>query len=402
MEIQPILKSLRRQKTAALLIAFEIALACAIICNTLFVISERMDRMHIDSGVAESELVRIRSSTLDDAAERSVRTAEDLAALQTVAGVVEVAAVQQVPFGNSSWNSGLSVERGAPPVTGATSYFDSGNLVSTLGLRLTAGRDFRPDEYIEFDALFRADVEVVGSAIITQALADKLWPDEPALGKFFYTDQDPIRVIGIVDTLIRPSFRAVADAPMSVIYPVRNTPGLQYLMRVRPPADLDAVLKQAETALREVHSGRLISRAETFESMREHFFRGDRVMAMLLSGVIVALLVVTALGIVGLASFWVQGRRRQIGIRRALGATRGSILRYFQLENFLIVTAGVVTGMFAAYGVNAWLMQHYELSRLPMYYLPIGAIGLWVLGQLSVLSPALRAMRVPPALATKA
>ena len=58
--------------------------------------------------------------------------------------------------------------------------------------------------------------------------------------------------------------------------------------------------------------------------------------------------------------------------------------------------------MFAAYGVNAWLMQHYELSRLPMYYLPIGAIGLWVLGQLSVLSPALRAMRVPPALATKA
>ena len=97
-----------------------------------------------------------------------------------------------------------------------------------------------------------------------------------------------------------------------------------------------------------------------------------------------------------------QGRRRQIGIRRALGATRGSILRYFQLENFLIVTAGVVTGMFAAYGVNAWLMQHYELSRLPMYYLPIGAIGLWVLGQLSVLSPALRAMRVPPALATKA
>ena len=152
MEIQPILKSLRRQKTAALLIAFEIALACAIICNTLFVISERMDRMHIDSGVAESELVRIRSSTLDDAAERSVRTAEDLAALQTVAGVVEVAAVQQVPFGNSSWNSGLSVERGAPPVTGATNYFDSGNLVSTLGLRLTAGRDFRPDEYIEFDA----------------------------------------------------------------------------------------------------------------------------------------------------------------------------------------------------------------------------------------------------------
>lgn len=124
-------------------------------------------------------------------------------------------------------------------------------------------------------------------------------------------------------------------------------------------------------------------------------------MAVLLMTVIAALLVVTALGIVGLASFWVQRRQRHIGIRRALGATRGNILRYFQLENFLIVSAGILAGMFAAYGINAWLMQHYELPRLPAYYLPIGALSLWLLGQLSVLHPALRATRVPPAMATR-
>ncbi len=136
--------------------------------------------------------------------------------------------------------------------------------------------------------------------------------------------------------------------------------------------------------------------------MREQFYRGERVKEKMKRGEKVGIIEEREMGKVGMERLWVKGRRRQIGIRRALGATRGSILRYFQLENFLIVTAGVVTGMFAAYGVNAWLMQHYELSRLPMYYLPIGAIGLWVLGQLSVLSPALRAMRVPPALATKA
>jgi putative ABC transport system permease protein len=112
-------------------------------------------------------------------------------------------------------------------------------------------------------------------------------------------------------------------------------------------------------------------------------------------------LVVTALGIVGLASFWVQQRRRQIGIRRALGATRGRILRYFQVENFLIVGAGVGVGMAFAYAINAWLIAHYELPRLPLGYLPLGAAMMWLLGQLAVLTPALRAARMSPAMATR-
>ena len=124
-------------------------------------------------------------------------------------------------------------------------------------------------------------------------------------------------------------------------------------------------------------------------------------MAGMLVGVIAALLLVTALGIIGLASFWVQQRRRQIGIRRALGATRGDILRYFQTENFLIVTGGIVLGMALAFGLNLMLMKLYELPRLPLYYLPIGALVLWGLGQLAVLAPALRAAAVPPVVATR-
>ena len=135
--------------------------------------------------------------------------------------------------------------------------------------------------------------------------------------------------------------------------------------------------------------------------MRSEFFRGDRSMAWMLSAVIIALLIVTALGIVGLASFWVQQRTRQIGVRRALGATKGQILRYFQTENFLLATLGIVLGMMLAYGINQLLMGKYELPRLPAIYLPIGAIALWLLGQVSVLGPARRAAAVPPAVATR-
>jgi putative ABC transport system permease protein len=124
-------------------------------------------------------------------------------------------------------------------------------------------------------------------------------------------------------------------------------------------------------------------------------------MAGLLVGVCAALLIVTALGIVGLGSFWVAQRRRQIGVRRALGATRGNILRYFQTENFLLATIGIALGMLFAWVINLFLMHHYELPRLPLAYLPIGAIALWLIGQAAVLGPAMRASAVPPVVATR-
>jgi len=124
-------------------------------------------------------------------------------------------------------------------------------------------------------------------------------------------------------------------------------------------------------------------------------------MAWMLVLVCVVMLAVTAFGIVGLTSFWVQQRRRQIGIRRAVGATRGHILSYFRTENFLLSTAGVLIGLVLAFGINLFLMDHYEMDRMPWYYLPGGAVALWLLGQVAVLGPALRAANVPPVVATR-
>jgi putative ABC transport system permease protein len=135
--------------------------------------------------------------------------------------------------------------------------------------------------------------------------------------------------------------------------------------------------------------------------LRRDFFARDRTMAGMLLGVITLLLLVTSLGIVGLTSFWVGQRRRQIGIRRAIGATRADILHYFQAENFLIVSMGVVLGVLLAYLLNILLMEKYEVTHLPITYLLVGAAVLWALGQVAVLGPALRAASVPPVVATQ-
>jgi putative ABC transport system permease protein len=211
-------------------------------------------------------------------------------------------------------------------------------------------------------------------------------------------------VVGVVDKLARPTDQGGPDAYYySMILPIWTpyTVGGNYLVRVSDPARRAEIMKAAVEALQKNGPRRIVLDQGTMEEMRGKFYQSDRAMAWILVLVCVALLVVTALGIVGLASFWVQQRTKQIGVRRALGATRAQILRYFQAENFILATAGIVIGMLLAFGLNQLMMSKAELPRLPALYLPVGALVLWVLGQLSVLGPARRAAAVPPAVATR-
>jgi putative ABC transport system permease protein len=118
--------------------------------------------------------------------------------------------------------------------------------------------------------------------------------------------------------------------------------------------------------------------------------------------IVISLLIgLTALVIVGLSSFHVTQRTKQIGTRRALGATRTDIIREFMLENWLITTAGAVVGAILTVVVAYWLEVSFELPRLDWRLLPAGIGILWVLSSLAVIEPARRAASVPPAVATR-
>ncbi|OOW87202.1 ABC transporter permease [Xanthomonas campestris pv. vitiswoodrowii] len=406
MDIRPIISTLRRHKTAAALIVLEIALACAIICNSLFLIGNRLDTLQTPSGIAEQELLSVQLDGIGPQANADARTREDLAALRAVPGVRNAVITNQIPFVNYSSNTGLTLtpeqER---PTLNAAQYLVSEGSLDALGLQLNAGRDFSPNEYISQEKADNDDeVRKKGAAVIlTQGAADKMFPDHSALGKTIYSGGVPLRIVGIVRTLARPNnVNGLSAKDYSMLLPIRPpyTDG-QYVVRVTDPLRRAEVLKAAVAALMKVDNSRLVLKQETYTEIRDKYFRNDRAMIWLLGAVCVALLIVTALGIVGLASFWVQQRTKQIGIRRALGATRSQILRYFQIENFLLASVGIVLGMLMAYSINVWLMARYELPRLPAIYLPIGALLLWMLGQLAVFWPARRAAAVPPAVATR-
>ncbi|MGN2242121.1 ABC transporter permease [Frateuria sp. GZRR33] len=402
MQIQPVLAALRRHRLATLLIVLEIALACGVLCNACFLIANRLQQMHMQSGVQESSLAELTLTGFEPSQATDLN-ARVLDGLRTIQGMQSVSVINAVPFGDHAGTAGIKLSRDAQEIAGVVDFYVGGpGSFEALGTRVVSGRapqatDMRP--VVDF-------LPKGASVLVTRALAEHLWPGADPLGKVIWCADRPFRVTGILDHLARPSGGegGPETREWSVFVPAlpgENLAGV-YLLRAAPD-QLDRVLRDARARIAKVAPEVVVDShgSQTLAQLRDRYFRDDRAMAGMLVGVIVALLLVTSLGIVGLTSFWVAQRRKQIGIRRALGATCGDILRYFQTENFLIVSFGIGLGMVLAFGINLLLMTRYELPRLPLWYLPIGALVLWGLGQLAVLAPALRAAAVPPVVATR-
>ncbi len=408
MDILPILSTLKRHKTAAGLIVLQIALTCAIVCNALFLISERITTINAPTGMPDRELLTINLSGMTRVENPDAQTRVDLQALRQIPGVKSVNLLNQTPFGGNSSNTGVRLTPDSKTAKAITvnHYTGSEGWLQTLGLRLAEGRDFMPEEYVDDTQVSQQEQPKVPAVIINKRLAERLFPGKSALGQQVYVfGNAPSRVVGVLEELISTDPKGHDENNLhTMMLPIRPSfRGGTFVIRVNDPAQRDAVQKAAIDALLKGSVGikRIVRESKTFEAMRKDYYRQDSSMVWLLGGVCAGLLVVTAFGIVGLASFWVQQRTRMIGTRRALGATRGQILRYFQTENFMLSTLGIVLGMVAAYGISLALMRNYELPRLPVYYLPLGALILWALGQLAVWAPARRAAALPPVAALR-
>jgi putative ABC transport system permease protein len=401
MEIRPIFSALMRSKVAMILIGLQVALTLAIVCNALFIIGQRLDHMARPSGMDEQNTFWFGSNGFGQGYNAKVVQQSDVALLRQLPGVADAAPTNSVPMSDGGWSTGLMLQPHQKKSTADTAiYLVDDHAMSTFGLKLVAGRNFKPEEIKSADFGDRLLPQV---AIITKAVADKMFPDGNAVGKQVYFDLDPptTTIIGVVERMQQPwmSSDTVENSTLVPAFmPYGNS--TRYLIRA-DPGKRDELMKLVEQKLTEANPSRIIGKMHSIADVRSDAYAEDRAMAIILGVVIFCLLTITALGIVGMASFWVAQRTRQIGTRRALGATKSDILRYFQTENFIITTLGLIGGGILSYAFSLYLMSAYQAPRLPWYYVPVGFVCLWLLGQLAVLGPALRASRVPPAVATR-
>jgi putative ABC transport system permease protein len=406
MELKPILSAMRHRKTGVLLIALQVALTLAILANALYIVRDRLVEANRDTGVAEATVFHVEVVDKERDVTGAVMQA-DLDALRALPGVVSAAWVNQVPLSNSGNNSGFDLKPDAEQsLTTAATYIADPGIVGTWGLHLVEGRDFAADEAPLVDQ-DRPDAPEPKIAIITAGMARTLYPNESnVVGRTFYWGgTGPVEVVGVVELLMTPWGRAFwsdNDGSRSVIFPARLVQrGRTYAVRVDDAAAIDRLAAQAEETLQKLVPGRMSGGVYTMVETRDRRYEGEHTMINGLLIVMGLLLAMTASGIVGLASLWVNQRRKQIGVRRALGARRIDIVRLFVTENLLITGTGVVIGCGLALALNAAMMDQLELSRLPMGFLGIGSAVLIVLGVAAVLGPALRAASVPPAVATR-
>lgn len=399
MEIRPILSAMLRNKLGAVLISAQIAVTLAIICNGAFIVYKRFEKMSRPTGIDVENIFHIASMGFGRNYDQSYAIDEDLRTIRAMDGVVGATSINSIPLSGGGWGEGLRLEADPDvPSTSAGLYFVNEHGLDALGVNLVAGRNFNEQDLIE-----RTDNSAVWpeSVIVTQELADEMFPDETALGKTVYMGTlSPIKIVGIIEHM-HGSWVNWDGLARVILAPGRMLDGYtRYIIRTEPGMR-DSLMPRVEEALAARDNQRILRRLRSLEETRDQTYSDDFSMAMTLLVVIALLITITALGIVGLASFLVNQRTKQIGTRRALGARRFQIIRYFLVENWLITSIGLTVGLVLTIGLNYWLSSAFELPTLDWYYIPAGVVLVWILGLGAAFGPSRRAARVSPATATR-
>ena len=404
MDIGPIWRAMLKNKAGFVLIALQIAVTMTIMVNAFAIIQERANNAGRPSGIDEANTFAFVSASFSeyDRELMKVLIDEDLALIRGLPGVRNAVATNSFPLRQGGWSMALQTVPGNQTAdsVGSAIYFVDEHGVDTFASNIIDGKNFTADQVawtVEDDNTWPA------YGIITEALGKDLFPDEQGsyVGKSFYVnDNDPVNVVGVVERLQAP-WEGWSGVEKSMLVPQRRLSESQrYLVRAEP-GYRDSLMPQIEELLANSNKDRIIRGMMTMDEARKLAYLGDTAMIKILSFVVGLLTIITGLGIVGLASFNVSRRTRQIGIRRALGATKPAIVRYFMVENSIVTGIGLLIGGILSVALNIAMVEAFALEPLAWYVIPIAMVALFTVGQAAVAGPARKASNITPAIATR-
>ncbi|MGB1199458.1 MAG: ABC transporter permease [Thalassotalea sp.] len=396
--ISPIFNAMVRNKSSVVLIIFQIALTLAIVSNAAFIIQERISDMQRDTGIPESQVVNFTMFFFDEDVDVIKQLELDAQQLKKMPGVIEATAVNQVPLSGSgdSWMVRNQLESEGAITVGSANFRGGSSLINMLGQKVSRGRNFRPEEVTY---LVNGN-EMPKVTIITQALAETLFPEEDALGKTVYIMNNPLQVIGIVDKMQGPWVHSTLVEYNMFIAMLRPSKFTRFGVLVEKD-QVDNVMANVQDYLLALENRRVVNTPSTIAQQKASSYQNDRLMTNMLFIIIVVLAFITALGIAGMTIFNVNRRQKQIGTRRALGASKGDILSYFMTESAIIAAIGISLGVVLALVLNNYLMTFFDSNALSFSYILMTILGIVVVVGFSVLLPARKASLISPAIATR-
>jgi putative ABC transport system permease protein len=399
---RPLLTTLLRQKYAIIMLVLQTALTLAVISNGLFIVSQRLEVLQRTSGIDEANTFVLTSSGFTEDFNPKTSMQADLAQLRQMPNIINAVATYSFPFsGSSDWDELQTVTGSDQNTVPAASYKLDEHGIEALGLSLIAGENFSASEVLWQT---QSSITFPSVVIITKHVAKNLFNTSDwssVVGKTIFINKvHNVVVKGVVNQLQAP-WNPVDLIENSVIYPrviTRNS--ARYLIRTKTNM-LQTTIANTQRYLAMSNQQRMIRNVQSIKTIKKQVYGPDIAAITILLVVISALTIIAAMGIAGMTRFNVLKRHKQIGIRRALGANKVDILSHFFAENIIQTTFGVFIGCILAVGLNIFLVTQYAVPKLPISFIMLSVFCLYVLGILATLKPALKAMNVSPAEATR-
>src|SRR5438067_4988140 len=399
MPIGPIVRAMNHNRTRVALIILEIAFTLAIVTNCVNMIVDERTKIVRPSGFDDDNLLWLRSAPFrPEFREQQYilnHVDADLRLLKSIPGVKAAFNTNFVPWegGGSSGTVKIAGTKNVPVRTQI--YYGKGDLFGTLGTKLIEGRDFVPNDF-DYDQV-NGNPKVV---IVSKKLAELVFKTPHVIGKQIEDGQAVYTIVGVLDPFYNPYGWPIHEyvfiGPSTVGSFARGT---RFLVRVEPGA-MKSTIGAIDVALTKANAGRVVT-MRPIDEIKSEYFAGGRLVMKGMTVVIALLVFVTALGIIGITSLSVAERTKQIGTRRALGATRRDILTHFILENWMVTTAGLALGIAVTYALNFLLVTHVSGVKMDWRYVVVGMVMLWLNGVVATILPAMRGASVSPAMATR-
>ncbi|MCH1921251.1 ABC transporter permease [Shewanella sp. A3A] len=407
-EFGPILRTLWRNKIGASLIILQSALTLAIVANATFVLQQRLQLINQPTGIDEQHLFTINVKPLGQELFSVGEIQRDTLELRQITGVVDASYISDKPLSGSYSQSNRNAQKDGDDYSiSLVQLATDPHGLHTLGVALEQGRFFTDSDMVRdlkegkvvvisrsvADAAFGEGVNPIGQQISSSGLplAEKY--------KQALKDSQLFTVVGVAADANITSVVSVNDGVMFMPF-YQPDKAVTYLIRCQP-SQCNQLMLAVPQKLKQLDNHRIITGLSTVMSNKDEQLRADHTMVVMMTAAIVLVSSITGLGVIGLTLIWINRRRWQIGVRRALGATRIGIVRYFLMENLLVTSIGLCFGVILTLGLNQLLMEYYQMQALPLSYLLLGMACVWLLGLSAAFVPALRTTTISPAVATR-
>ena len=395
-----------RTRVRQLLIIGEVALSLVLLTGAGLMVRSFVNLSQVSPGFETNNLLKVRilatGPKYDDPEIQANFFRELTDQITALPGVIAAGASTTVPLAGGSWRTDFHILSRMDPETedGIEFRYYSAmpDYFQALGIPLLRGRLFTEQDR----------KNPVGVAVINRTMAEQYWPNGNPLGErlkvgiSFGQEGEPttFEIIGVVGD-VRHTGLDTHVLPQIYIPYRQQTNGAMSLM-VRTEGDPLDSLDAVRARIAAVDKNAPIYQVTTMEALLERATASRRVAATLLGGFSLLALVLTCVGLFGVLSYTVSQRGHEFGVRLALGAQPGDILRLVFRQSFVLIGLGSVAGLAGAVGLTRLLDKFlFGVSATDPLTFGLTVLLLTVVALLACYIPARRAMRVDPMVALR-